>query len=60
MLNASLLKRPALVSDIQCDNGGTLVRKIRIDRDDADFVDIIHTDAGDFDMDEFMSVLGIV
>ena len=38
----------------------TLARKIRIDRDDAEFVDIIHTDAGDFDMDEFMSVLGIV
>ena len=59
-MNVSLLKRPALVPDIQCDYGGTLVRKIRIDRDDADFVDIIHTDAGDFDMDEFMSVLGIV
>ena len=38
----------------------TLQRKIRIDRDDADFVDIIHTDAGDFDTDEFMSVLGMV
>ena len=38
----------------------TLHRKIRIDRDDADFVDIIHTDAGDFDTDEFMSVLGMV
>ena len=37
-----------------------LTRKIRIDRDDADFVDIIHTDAGDFDIDEFMSVLGRV
>ena len=37
----------------------TRLRKIRIDREDADFVDIIHTDAGDFDTDAFISVLGM-
>ena len=56
-----LLRRLAFITDVQHEwFMTTLVRKIRIDRDDADFVDIIHTDAGDFDMDEFMSVLGIV
>ena len=37
----------------------TRLRKIRLDREDADFVDIIHTDAGDFDTDAFISVLGM-
>ena len=37
----------------------TRLRKIRIDREDADFVDIIHTDAGDLDKDAFISVLGM-
>ena len=37
----------------------TRLRKILLDREDADFVDIIHTDAGDFDTDAFISVLGM-